>query len=52
MNKTLGSIEILEEKIILKYPDGVKEIYEKKGEKNDGKSWIILNGERFFPKEL
>lgn len=51
MNKTLGTLIFEEEKLILKYDDGVKEIFCKdKIDYTKGAQWIDFGGERYFLK--
>lgn len=52
MSETLGTIIFGENKIVLKYNDGYKEVFEKeKSSGNDSSQWIVWNGERFYLKE-
>jgi hypothetical protein len=51
MNKHLGSIIFEDDKIILKYNEGYKEIFNKsKIDYSEGAQWIDWKGERYFLK--
>lgn len=51
MNRTLGTIIVEEEKIILEYVEGKKEIFLRdKIDYSQGAQWIDFGGERYFLK--
>lgn len=51
MSETLGTIIFEEEKIILKYDEGYKEVFIKdKPDYSEGSQWIDLKNERYFLK--
>ena len=52
MKKSLGSIKIHEEKIIVEYDYGLKQVFEKdKPNYSVGSEWITWEGERYFLKK-
>jgi len=51
MNKTFGTLIIEEDKLILKYNEGHKEIFLKeKIDYSTGAQWVDFRGERYFLK--
>lgn len=52
MSETLGTIVFEEEKIILKYNEGYKEIFLKdKADYSEGSQWILWKEEKYFLKQ-
>lgn len=52
MEKTLGTLIVEDNKIILEHNDGTKEIFLKdKPDYSKGSQWFDYNGERFFLKQ-